>query len=83
GMYAARAWRLQAWMGKREGVYLLDCGLKAWHAAGLPMSLDAPIHEPGRYGGEPDMSMVLSGSRLHGRLGRPEKTLIDARSEAR
>ncbi|AAZ37525.1 sulfurtransferase [Pseudomonas savastanoi pv. phaseolicola] len=83
GMYAARAWWLLAWMGKREGVYLLDGGLKAWHAAGLPLSLDAPNREPGSFSGEPDMSMVLSGSRLHGRLGRPEMTLIDARAEAR
>jgi len=83
GMYAARAWWLLAWLGKREGVYLLDGGLKAWHAAGLPLSLDAPGSEPGDFAGEPDMSLVLSASRLQGRLGRPEMTLIDARAEAR
>ncbi|MEE4074029.1 MULTISPECIES: sulfurtransferase [Pseudomonas] len=83
GMYAARAWWLLAWLGKREGVYLLDGGLKAWHASGLPLSLDAPGGEPGDFTGEPDMSLVLSASRLQGRLGRPEMTLIDARAEAR
>ncbi|MEE4374012.1 sulfurtransferase [Pseudomonas viridiflava] len=83
GMYAARAWWLLAWLGKREGVYLLDGGLKAWHAAGLPLSLDAPRGETGDFTGEPDMSLVLSASRLQGRLGRPEMTLIDARAEAR
>ncbi|QXG33322.1 sulfurtransferase [Pseudomonas viridiflava] len=83
GMYAARAWWLLAWLGKRGGVYLLDGGLKAWHAAGLPLSLDAPGGEPGDFTGEPDMSLVLSASRLQGRLGRPEMTLIDARAEAR
>lgn len=83
GMYAARAWWLLAWLGKRAGVYLLDGGLKAWHAAGLPLSLDAPGGEPGDFTGEPDMSLVLSASRLQGRLGRPEMTLIDARAEAR
>ncbi|MCI3943321.1 sulfurtransferase [Pseudomonas syringae] len=83
GMYAARAWWLLIWMGKREGVYLLDGGLKAWHAAGLPLSLNAPDHQPGSFQGEPDMSMLLSGNRLQGRLGRPEMTLIDARAEAR
>uniref|UniRef100_UPI0013CEFB3F sulfurtransferase n=1 Tax=Pseudomonas viridiflava TaxID=33069 RepID=UPI0013CEFB3F len=76
GMYAARAWWLLAWLGKREGVYLLDGGLKAWHAAGLPLSLDAPGGEPGDFTGDPDMSLVLSASRLQGRLGRPEMTLI-------
>ena len=83
GMYAARAWWLLTWLGKREGVYLLDGGLKAWHAAGLPLSLDAPRGETGDFMGEPDMSLVLSASRLQGRLGRPEMTLIDARAEAR
>jgi thiosulfate/3-mercaptopyruvate sulfurtransferase len=42
GAYAARAWWLLAWLGKRDGVFILDGGLKAWHAAGLPLSLDAP-----------------------------------------
>ncbi|MEE4342032.1 sulfurtransferase [Pseudomonas alliivorans] len=83
GMYAARAWWLLAWLGKREGVYLLDGGLKAWHAAGLPLSLDAPRGETGDFMGEPDMSLVLNASHLQGRLGRPEMTLIDARAEAR
>ncbi|MEE4619323.1 sulfurtransferase [Pseudomonas alliivorans] len=83
GMYAARAWWLLAWLGKREGVYLLDGGLKAWHAAGLPLSLDAPRGETGDFTGDPDMSLVLNASRLQGRLGRPEMTLIDARAEAR
>ncbi|MFJ4143396.1 sulfurtransferase [Pseudomonas sp. NPDC089734] len=83
GAFAARAWWLLAWLGKREGVYLLDGGLKAWHAAGLPLSLDAPGNKPGEFAGEPDMSLVLTASRLQGRLGRPEMTLIDARAEAR
>jgi thiosulfate/3-mercaptopyruvate sulfurtransferase len=34
GAYAARAWWLLAWLGKREGVFILDGGLKAWHAQG-------------------------------------------------
>lgn len=83
GAFAARAWWLLAWLGKRDGVYLLDGGLKAWHAAGLPLSLDSPGNKPGTFTGEPDMSLLLSASRLQGRLGRPEMTLIDARAEAR
>ncbi|GFM87450.1 sulfurtransferase [Pseudomonas cichorii] len=83
GAFAARAWWLLAWLGKRDGVYLLDGGLKAWHAAGLPLSLDSPGNKPGTFTGEPDMSLLLSASRLQGRLGRQEMTLIDARAEAR
>lgn len=83
GAYAARAWWLLAWLGKRDGVYLLDGGLKAWHAAGLPLSLDPPGNKPGTFAGEPDMSLVLSAERLYGRLGNTDMTLLDARAEPR
>ncbi|MBD3814005.1 MAG: sulfurtransferase, partial [Betaproteobacteria bacterium] len=36
GAFAARAWWLLAWLGKRNDVYLLDGGLAAWRQAGLP-----------------------------------------------
>jgi thiosulfate/3-mercaptopyruvate sulfurtransferase len=83
GTYAARAWWLLAWLGKREGVFILDGGLKAWHAAGLPLSLDPPVNRPGTFSGEPDMTLVVSASRLQGRLGREDMTLLDARAEPR
>ncbi|WNW12347.1 sulfurtransferase [Pseudomonas sp. DTU_2021_1001937_2_SI_NGA_ILE_001] len=83
GAYAARAWWLLAWLGKRDGVFILDGGLKAWHAAGLPLSLDPPGNQPGHFQGEPDAALVLSAERLHKRLGRAGLTLIDARAEPR
>ncbi|WP_285350752.1 sulfurtransferase [Pseudomonas sp. ME-P-057] len=83
GAYAARAWWLLAWLGKREGVYVLDGGLKAWHAAGLPLSLDPPQHLQGTFEGAPDDSMVLTAEEVHGRLGDPAMTLIDARARTR
>lgn len=83
GAYAARAWWLLAWLGKRDNVFILDGGLKAWHAAGLPLSLDPPGNEPGRFAGEPDMSLLLSADRLQGRLGSADMTLLDARAEPR
>jgi thiosulfate/3-mercaptopyruvate sulfurtransferase len=83
GAFAARGWWLLAWLGKREGVFILDGGLKAWHAAGLPLSLDAPDRTPGAFSGQPDPSLLLSAGQLQARLGKPEMTLIDARAEAR
>jgi thiosulfate/3-mercaptopyruvate sulfurtransferase len=83
GAFAARAWWLLAWLGKRDGVFILDGGLKAWHAAGLPLSLDAPDKKPGHFAGQPDDSLVLSVEQLQARLEEPELTLIDARAEAR
>lgn len=80
GAYAARAWWLLVWLGKRDGVYILDGGLKAWHAAGLPLSLDPPSVTRGTFAGEPDMSLLLSADQLQQRLGQPELTLLDARA---
>ena len=83
GAYAARAWWLLAWLGKRDGVFVLDGGLKAWHGAGLPLSLDPPEHREGSFNGKPDDSLVLSASDVQKKLDTPEVTLIDARAPAR
>ncbi|WP_213878425.1 sulfurtransferase [Pseudomonas sp. dw_358] len=83
GAYAARAWWLLVWLGKREGVYLLDGGLQAWHAAGLPLSLDPPPSEPGHFSGEPDPDLWITARQLQARLGQQGLTLIDARAAAR
>ncbi|MBU6960144.1 sulfurtransferase [Pseudomonas sp. CVAP len=79
GMYAARAWWLLAWLGKRDGVFILDGGLKAWHAAGLPLSLDAPAISRGSFTGAPDHTLLVSAEKLQQRLGQPTLTLLDAR----
>ncbi|WP_439863804.1 sulfurtransferase [Pseudomonas antarctica] len=83
GAYAARAWWLLAWLGKRDGVFILDGGLKAWHSAGFPLSLDAPVIEPGTFSGTPDNHLLLDAEHLQKRLGQPGLTLIDARAQAR
>jgi thiosulfate/3-mercaptopyruvate sulfurtransferase len=83
GAYAARAWWLLAWLGKRDGVFILDGGLKAWHGAGFPLSLDAPLVAPGAFAGTPDNRLLLDAEQLEKRLGQPELTLIDARAQPR
>ena len=80
GAYAARAWWLLAWLGKRDGVFILDGGLKAWHAAGLPLSLDPPSAARGNFSGQPDMRLLLSAEQLQQRLGQPALTLLEARA---
>ncbi|QNH75073.1 sulfurtransferase [Pseudomonas protegens] len=79
GAFAARAWWLLAWLGKRDGVFMLDGGLKAWHAAGLPLSLDAPEAVAGQFTGQPDHSLLLDAEHLRQRLGQADLTLLDAR----
>lgn len=83
GAYAARAWWLLVWLGKRDGVFILDGGLKAWHAAGFPLSLDAPVVEAGTFAGTPDNRLLLDAEHLQKRLGQPGLTLIDARAHPR
>ncbi|MGG7595570.1 sulfurtransferase [Pseudomonas sp. WC1] len=79
GAFAARAWWLLAWLGKRDAVFILDGGLKAWHAAHLPLSLDPPVRREGNFSGESDMALLIDAAHLAKRLDDPAMTLIDAR----
>ena len=58
---------------------ILDGGLKAWHAAHQPLSLDPPAKREGTFTGAPDMKLVIDAEHLAKGLGNPEMTLIDAR----
>ncbi|QQE84445.1 sulfurtransferase [Pseudomonas putida] len=80
GAFAARAWWLLAWLGNRTGVAMLDGGLKAWHTAGQPLSLDAPARYEGTFNGEPDTKLLIDAEHLVTELASPELTLIDARA---
>ncbi len=80
GAFAARAWWLLAWLGKREGVFLLDGGLNAWRAANLPLNSATPAVSPGDLQGTPDASLLVSADALLKRLGTPQLTLLDARA---
>ena len=80
GAFAARAWWLLAWLGKRSGVYLLDGGLKAWCAAGGPMSSEPAVVAPGTFEGTPDNSLLIDARQLLADLQQPGLTLLDARA---
>lgn len=80
GAFAARAWWLLAWLGKREGVYLLDGGLKAWKAAGLALDAATPAISPGSINGQADASLLRDAAQLRQDLHSPALTLLDARA---
>jgi thiosulfate/3-mercaptopyruvate sulfurtransferase len=80
GAFAARAWWLLAWLGKREGVFLLDGGLKAWREAHLPVSSNTVTAAAGNFNGEADAQLLLSAAQLQQRLSDPQLTLLDARA---
>ena len=80
GAFAARAWWLLVWLDKRDGLYLLDGGLKAWREAGLELTCAAPDNAPGDFCAEPDNSLVLTAEQLALRLATADLTLLDARA---
>ncbi|MCQ4307678.1 sulfurtransferase [Pseudomonas stutzeri] len=80
GAFAARAWWLLAWLGKRDGVYLLDGGYRAWCDAGLPVEQQVPAAVAGRFHGQPDDNLTIDAAALSGELETPILTLIDARA---
>lgn len=80
GAFAARAWWLLAWLGKRNGVYLLDGGLKAWRDADGAMTADTPAVTPGEFSGTPDDRMVIDAQQLLAQLQQRDLTLLDARA---
>ncbi|MDO9617201.1 MAG: sulfurtransferase [Pseudomonas sp.] len=79
GAFAARAWWLLAWLGKREGVYLLDGGLKAWREASGALTQDRPTPAPGTFSGSADANLLVDAAQLQQRLGNSQLTLLDAR----
>ncbi len=80
GAFAARAWWLLAWLGKRDGVYLLDGGLKAWREASGELSQDPATSGAGDFTGSPDATLLVDAEQLQQRLHDPRLTLLDARA---
>ena len=83
GAFAARAWWLLHWLGKRDGVYLLDGGLTAWKAAGLALTNGESSLRPGDFQGQPDASLLIDAATLQAQLGQPGLALLDARAQPR
>lgn len=80
GAFAARAWWLLAWLGKRDGVYLLDGGYKAWREADLPIDLQATMLPAGTFEGQPDDELTIDAEQIRAALGSGRQTLLDARA---
>jgi len=82
GAVAARLW----WLLKRAGhhpVALLDGGLQAWQAAGLPLDSVAPAFRDGSYPPASDGRADIGVQELQAGLADGVLTLIDARDPVR
>ncbi|MDQ3938099.1 MAG: rhodanese-like domain-containing protein, partial [Chloroflexota bacterium] len=80
GTTAARLWWMLDNLG-HDRVAVLDGGLRAWIAAGQPLSRDEPTHPPAKLRLEDRWRNVIERDDLAGRLGTV--TLLDARAPER
>ena len=81
GSSAARAWWLLRWAGLRD-VRVLDGGIAAWTAAGLPLTTNMPAPEPTNVVVRPGAMPVLDATGVAELVARGG-VLLDARVEPR
>ncbi|MGH7562617.1 MAG: sulfurtransferase [Gemmatimonadales bacterium] len=79
---AARVWWTLRVAG-HDAVAVLDGGLGAWRAAGLPLERGARVPEPRRFSVRFLPELVASQDDVRALLGAPDVALVDARSAGR
>lgn len=82
GMFAARLWWMLRYAG-HERVQLLDGGIDAWQAAGLPLSSEVPDFEASHFELKLRPEMVVDADYVLRNLDNPDILLLDARSSDR
>jgi len=82
GVYASRLWWLARWIGLRS-VAVLDGGIAAWRASGLPLESRANTAAPRELSASPDSAAWVSSEAVEQLRLRPGNLLIDARSSER
>lgn len=79
---AARTFFTLDYLGHGDRTALLDGGLAAWRAAGLPLAAQAPRVTRGAFTPRPGPERVVDAEWIRRRLGDPAVALLDARPEA-
>jgi thiosulfate/3-mercaptopyruvate sulfurtransferase len=82
GAIAARLWWLLRWVG-HERAAILDGGLPAWQAAGLPVDQSVREQRVGAYPVQPGAMPVIGATELQAGLAEGNACLLDARDAAR
>lgn len=80
GIRAARVFWLLEYLG-HPNVRVLDGGLGAWTAAGLPVGTAAVAPTPSNWHGSADPALIATWSFVRDRLGRAGTSIVDTRSE--
>jgi thiosulfate/3-mercaptopyruvate sulfurtransferase len=83
GAIASRAWWLLRWLGHRR-VTVLDGGLQAWRASGLPLESGLRETAPRDFRATPEPERVLTTQEIAANLATGlASVLVDARDEVR
>jgi thiosulfate/3-mercaptopyruvate sulfurtransferase len=82
GAYAARLWWLARWIGL-EKVAVLDGGIAAWRAAGLPLTREIRAREPRELTARVNHAMHVDTATVDVLRRQPGNLLIDARGAER
>jgi thiosulfate/3-mercaptopyruvate sulfurtransferase len=82
GAYAARLWWLARWIGLRN-VAVLDGGLSAWRAAGLPLDQSLPAPQPRKLEMRLNDAAWVTSESVDTLRRRPGNLLVDARGAER
>ncbi|CDG85167.1 sulfurtransferase [Janthinobacterium agaricidamnosum] len=82
GMYAARLWWLLRWIG-HAAVAVLDGGLAAWSAEGLPLVTPVASNPHGNIAEKHSLTSTASVADVVSNLALKTRTVVDARAPDR
>jgi thiosulfate/3-mercaptopyruvate sulfurtransferase len=85
GAMAVRLWCLARWLG-HEAVAVLDGDLRAWRAAGYPVTAETPAlpARPGQLSANrPPLVSLVDADQVLGMLESPRMVVVDARAPER
>ncbi|MET0509769.1 MAG: sulfurtransferase [Burkholderiaceae bacterium] len=83
GQMAGRIWCLARWLG-HDAVAIIDGDIRAWEAAGLPLTRDIPADPAqGALSDRPSLLALVEADELWRRLQSGQLLLIDARAPER
>lgn len=82
GMFAARLWWMLRWLG-HASVAVLDGGIVAWTAQGLPLSTDVAVRPAGTISDRPALVQTVTAADVLANLEGGDRTVIDARAPDR
>jgi thiosulfate/3-mercaptopyruvate sulfurtransferase len=82
GMYAARLWWMLRWVG-HEAVAVLDGGMAAWQAAGLPLTGEVQAKPRGTIQARAPLVSMVGAAEVLDNIGGGELAVVDARAPDR